>query len=106
MTAAAGVAPAHTGLLGPDLEAAHRSGVQAASCGLRDAGLGALRLTGPGVVVLAEAAVTSATPFLRSPLLARISAVTRLHPSWGDENGCCPTCGGSAPCATSRALGW
>jgi hypothetical protein len=94
------------GLLGPALEAAHQFGVRAATCGLSDAGLGALRLTGPGVGLLADAAVTSATPFLRSPLLARISAVTRLHPARGDATGCCPTCGGSAPCSTSRALRW
>jgi hypothetical protein len=94
------------GLLGPALEVAHASGVRAAACGLRDAGLGALRLTGPGVGVLADAAVSSATPFLRSPLLARISAVAHLHPAAGDATGACPTCGGSAPCSTSRALRW
>ena len=89
-----------------DLETAHRRGVGAALAGLQDAGLGALRLTGPGVPVLAEAAVSSATPFLRQPLLGRISAALLLHPPEGDADGACPTCGSAAPCGTARALQW
>ena len=86
------------------LEQAHRYGVGAAEAGLRDAALGPLRLTGPGVPLLADAAVTSATPFLRAPLLARISAALLLHPAAGEDSGACPTCGGPAPCATAVAL--
>jgi hypothetical protein len=89
--------------LSRDLEQAHRYGVGAAAAGLRDAALGAGRLSGPGVAVLAEAAVTSATPFLRSPLLARLSRVRLLHPDAGDADGRCPTCRGPAPCATAEA---
>jgi hypothetical protein len=88
------------------LEQAHRSGVSAATVGLQDAGLGELRLTGPGVATLAEAAVSSATPFLRAPLLARMSAVLLLHPVRGDASGRCPTCQTEAPCQTSRAVHW
>jgi hypothetical protein len=64
--------------LSSDLEHAHAVGVGAAVAGLQDAGLGGLRLAGPEVPLLAEAAVTSATPFLRAPLLARISAAQVL----------------------------
>ena len=39
-----------------ELGAAHARGVTAAVCGLQDAALGAMRLTGDGVRVLAEAA--------------------------------------------------
>ena len=85
-------------------EQAHRYGVGAAEAGLRDAGLGRARLTGPLVPVLAEAAVTSATPFLRAPLLARISAALLLHPVAGDESGACPSCSAPAPCRTAQAL--
>ena len=87
-----------------DLEQAHRYGVGAAVAGLSDAGLGCNRLTGPLVPVLAEAAVTSATPFLRAPLLARISGALRLHPVAGIEDGLCPTCAVTVPCPTARAL--
>lgn len=87
-----------------DLERAHVSGVAAARAGMTDAALGAGRLTGPGVEVLADAAVSSATPYLRAPLLARISAVRLLHPSAGNEDGVCPSCGVEAPCATTREL--
>ena len=87
-----------------DLERAHRSGVAAASAGMRDAALGATRLTGPGVPLLADAAVSSATPYLRAPLLARISAALLLHPTSGDGDGRCPTCQVEAPCATSQGL--
>ena len=92
--------------LAADLESAHRRGVGAAVAGLRDAGLGPLRLSGPAVPVLAEAAVTSATPFLRAPLRARISAGLLLHPVAGDEAGACPTCGVLAPCPTAEVLRW
>jgi hypothetical protein len=87
-----------------DLERAHLSGVAAATAGMRDAALGASRLTGPGVPLLADAAVSSATPYLRAPLLARISAALLLHPTGGDEDGQCPSCAVLAPCATSQGL--
>ena len=87
-----------------ELEQAHRYGVSAATAGLSDAGLGAGRLAGPQVPVLAEAAVSSATPFLRAPLLARISGALLLHPVAGDEHGACPTCGVVAPCDTASRL--
>ena len=87
-----------------DLEQAHRYGVGAAVAGLSDPGLGRSRLAGPLVPVLAEAAVTSATPVLRAPLLARISGALRLHPPAGTEGGLCPTCAEPAPCATAREL--
>jgi hypothetical protein len=87
-----------------ELEQAHRQGVGAAIAGLSDAGLGRNRLTGPLVPLLAEAAVTSATPFLRAPLLARISRALRLHPLPGVDGGLCPTCTVPAPCATAREL--
>ncbi len=74
-----------------ELEQAHRYGVGAAVAGLSDAGLGPLRLAGGTVPVLAEAAVTSATPFLRAPLLARISRALLLHPPAGTEQRQCPT---------------
>jgi hypothetical protein len=89
-----------------DLELAHRQGVGAAVAGLQDAALGASRLTGPGVPGLAEAAVTSATPFLRAPLLARISEALLLHPPEGDARSMCRTCGTTAPCETARVLRW
>ncbi len=87
-----------------DLEEAHHRGVNAAVAGLCDSGLGRNRLAGPLVPMLAEAAVTSATPFLRAPLLARISRALRLHPVAGAAGGRCPTCGVPAPCATAREL--
>jgi hypothetical protein len=89
---------------GRDLEQAHRYGVGAAVAGLCDPGLGRHRLTGPLVPVLAEAAVTSATPFLRAPLLARISRAMLLHPTAGDATGTCPVCLVPAPCPTAAAL--
>lgn len=92
--------------LAPALEVAHRQAVAAAEQGLRDSALGALRLTGPGVPVLAEAAVSSATPFLRSPVLGRMSAALLLHPPAGTEDGACPTCDTPAPCATAAVLLW
>ena len=87
-----------------ELEAAHGFGVGAATAGLQDAALGSLRLAGPAVRTLAEAAVSSATPFLRAPLLGRISAAGRLHPVAGDATGSCPTCRSTAPCATAAEL--
>ena len=89
--------------LAHELEDAHRAGVGAGIAGLQDPGLGRARLRGPGVPALAEAAVSSATPFLRAPLLGRISAALRLHQA---EAGRCATCGEPAPCATARALRW
>jgi hypothetical protein len=73
---------------------------------MTDAALGELRHRGDGIDALAAAAVTSATPFLRAPLLARLSAAAMLHPGAGDEAGMCPTCGVPAPCPTAVALGW
>lgn len=87
-----------------DLEQAHRLGMDAAQAGLADAGLGALRLSGTAVPVLADAAVTSATPFLRAPLLAKISAALLLHPAAGNEDGLCTTCNTPAPCRTCEIL--
>ena len=69
--------------------------------GLQDPALGARRLSGPGVPALAEAAVSSATPFLRAPLLGRISAALRLHAA---VDGRCPACRVAAPCPTVRVL--
>jgi hypothetical protein len=82
---------------------AHRSAAAAAAAGLADAALGTARLAGPLVPLLAEAAVSSATPFLRAPLLGRLAAVRRLHPTSGDASGRCPTCGVTAPCPTAEA---
>jgi hypothetical protein len=87
-----------------ELESAHRQGVTAAGHGLQDAALGALRLTGAGVPVLAEAAVSSATPFLRAPLLSRIFNALRIHPVQGNADGYCPTCRVPAPCQTAQEL--
>lgn len=91
--------------LSDDLARAHVAGVSAASAGLQDAQLGDVRLAGSAVPVLADAAVTSATPFLRAPLLSRISAALSLHPFNG-RNGRCPTCNVTAPCQTSQELQW
>jgi hypothetical protein len=88
--------------LAADLEQAHTYGVGAASAGLQDPGLGPVRLTGTAVPVLAEAAVTSATPFLRAPLLSRLHRVRRLHTP--DPAGSCPTCQVPAPCPTAQEL--
>lgn len=89
--------------LARDLDHAHRQGVGAAVAGLQDAALGDVRLSGDGVPVLADAAVSSATPFLRAPLLARISQARLLHHPPSAEAPC-PTCGVPAPCETARAL--
>jgi hypothetical protein len=88
--------------LAAELERAHTFGVGAASAGLQDAGLGPVRLTGTAVPVLAEAAVTSATPFLRAPLLSRLHRVRRLHTPTGDV--LCPACGVTSPCPTVKEL--
>ena len=85
------------------LEQAHGYAVGAAVAGLQDAGLGPVRLTGPAVPVLAEAAVTSATPFVRAPLLSRLSRIRLLHPPGGSA-GRCPSCGDPAPCPTAKEL--
>jgi len=90
--------------LAAHLRQAHRTAVAAATAGLQDAALGTGRLTGPGVAVLADAAVSSATPFLRAPLLTRISGALLLHPVAGDAGGACPTCAVPAPCPTAEAL--
>lgn len=92
--------------LSVDLERAHARGVDAAVAGLQDAGLGRLRLTGSAVPSLADSAVSSATPFLRAPLLARISAALVLHPPAGDVDGACRTCDVPAPCPTAEVLRW
>lgn len=90
--------------LAEDMEGAHRYAVAAAVAGLRDAALGQVRLTGTAVPVLADAAVTSATPFVRAPLLARMSAALVIHPPAGDATGACPTCTVAAPCETAEVL--
>ena len=87
--------------LAQELEQAHRNGVGAGMAGLQDPALGARRLSGPAVPVLAEAAVSSATPFLRAPLLGRISAALLLHSA---SDGWCPTCVLPTPCPTVQAL--
>ncbi|HZB47697.1 MAG TPA: hypothetical protein VE547_01265 [Mycobacteriales bacterium] len=71
--------------------------------GLPDPALGGRRLTGPAVPAPAEAAVSSAAPFRRAPLLGRISAALLLH---REQDGWCPTCLVQAPCPTTRALRW
>jgi hypothetical protein len=86
-----------------DLEAAHDRAVAAATAGLQDPALGALRLAGTAVKALADAAVSSATPFLRAPLLSRIGGALQLHPSEGTAEWC-PTCGVRAPCETALRL--
>jgi len=86
-----------------DLDQAHAYAVGAAEAGLRDAGLGPVRLSGAAVPVLADAAVTSATPFLRAPLLSRLSRIRLLHPPRGDD-GRCPSCAVPAPCPTALEL--
>jgi hypothetical protein len=90
--------------LAEDLESAHGRGVGAAIAGMQDPALGSLRLSGSAVSELADAAVTSATPFLRAPLLARLSDVLVLHPPAGDTTGRCTTCGTAAPCRTAQAV--
>src|SRR4051795_12554466 len=87
--------------LARDLDEAHRRAAGAAAAGLADPALGPLRLSGPGVDELAEAAVSSATPFLRAPLLARLHAVRQLH---SEVEGTCPSCSVPAPCPTTMAL--
>jgi glycosyltransferase involved in cell wall biosynthesis len=95
-----------TSALITELEQAHGPAAAAAMAGLQDAGLAGSRLSGTAVPALAEAAVSSATPYLRAPLLARMSAALLLHPSSGDENGWCVTCNMPAPCDTALALKW
>jgi hypothetical protein len=90
--------------LADDLERAHARAASAAAAGLADAALGPLRLSGSGVRSLAEAAVSSATPFLRAPLLARLSAITALHPTDAEVCATCPECRTPTPCPTARAL--
>jgi hypothetical protein len=90
--------------LAADLERAHLQGVGAACAGLQDPALGPMRLAGTAVPVLAEAAVTSASPFLRAPLLARLSRVRLLHPPAGVD-GRCPECAVPAPCPTAAEVG-
>lgn len=86
-------------------EEAHEQAVAAAIAGVSDAALGGARLTGPGVPAVAEAAVTSATPFVRGPLLAAMSAALQHHPAIGDDGARrCPTCDLPAPCPSRRAL--
>jgi hypothetical protein len=87
--------------LARDFDEAHAKAAGAAAAGLADPALGPLRLSGAGVGELAEAAVSSATPFLRAPLLARLHAAGSLHP---DADGSCPSCRVPAPCPTALAL--
>ena len=86
-------------------EDAHRQAVAAAVAGVSDPALGRARLAGCEVPVVAEAAVSSATPFLRAPLLATIAEVLRLHPPVDDAGSRrCPTCDAPAPCPTRGVL--
>jgi hypothetical protein len=84
-----------------EADEAHGAAVAAATEGLSDSGLGERRLSGQLVSELAEAAVTSATPFLRAPLLGAISEALVLHQSRDDV---CTTCRTAFPCATVAAL--
>ncbi len=84
-----------------EAELAHHAAVMAAAEGLTDAGLGEHRVAGEVVGELAEAAVSSATPFLRAPLLGAISEALVLHQAHDDV---CTTCGTDFPCATVAAL--
>lgn len=86
------------------LDVAHERAVRAAANGLADPGLGDRRLAGPEVLLLAEAAVTSATPYLRAPLLARMSAVLRLHSVDVEPGAVCEGCGAPSPCPTVQEL--
>lgn len=86
-------------------EDAHRQAVAAAVAGVSDPALGGARLTGPGVAEIAEAAVSSATPFIRAPLLGSMSEALLLHPPVDASGaGRCPTCGVDAPCPSRVAL--
>jgi glycosyltransferase involved in cell wall biosynthesis len=101
-----GSAPGSTGMLA-DLAEAHRLSVRAATEGVQDPSLGSRRLGGDAVPAVAEAAVVSATPYLRAPLLTRMSAATRLHPQSVGSDGqpaLCPTCLVPVPCPTAQAL--
>jgi hypothetical protein len=89
-----------------ELEQAHQHAVSAAEAGLRDPALGSLRLTGTAVTALAEAAVSSATPFQRAPLLSRLSGVSKLHPTGSQALAECPSCRLPAPCPTALELDW
>ena len=71
---------------------------------MQDAALGAGRITGAGVTALADAAVSSATPFLRAPLLSRLSAVRRLHPAGRSATACARRVGVAAPCETAQEV--
>lgn len=92
--------------LSHDTDIAHTLAVAAATAGLSDSALGGIRLSGPHVETLADAAVASATPFLRAPLLARLAEVRLLHPLHGDTHGVCPSCQSLSPCLTARAVQW
>jgi hypothetical protein len=83
---------------------AHERAVRAAANGLADPGLGDQRVGGPEVILLADAAVTSATPYLRAPLLARMSAVLRLHSVDAEPGEVCAACGAPSPCPTVQVL--
>jgi glycosyltransferase involved in cell wall biosynthesis/beta-glucosidase/6-phospho-beta-glucosidase/beta-galactosidase len=104
MTSAGGRRAPMSGLQ-QDFEQAHSAAAGAAAAGMADPALGEGRHRGAGLHRLASAAVASATPFLRAPLLARLSAASLLHPAEGDEAGECPTCRVPAPCPTAVALG-
>ena len=94
----------------PDLDGAHRLSVRAATEGVKDPSHRNRRLGVGGVPLAveaeAEAAVASATPYLRAPLLSRMGAATRLHPaSVGDGKlVLCPTCHVPGPCPTAQIL--
>lgn len=80
----------------------HVRATSAASAGLQDAALGDIRLSPSSIEILADAAVASATPFIRAPLLQVISHVRLLHPA----TGVCTHCHVPAPCVTAAAVAW
>ena len=90
------VTPAHR-----DLEQAHRRAVGAAATGLQEAHLGGLRLTGSGVPVLAETAVTSATPTCGRRCSAGVGGAAAA-PAGGEAEDRCPTCGTASPARPRR----
>lgn len=85
-----------------DLLQTHKVATAAAAAGLQDAALGDVRLSQQWIETLADAAVASATPFIRAPLLQIISQVRLLHPSTGQ----CQQCHEPAPCRTAMVVSW
>ena len=80
----------------------HAAAVAAAHEGLCDPALGALRVPSADAGALAEAAVSSATPFVRGPLLSRMAEALLLHS--GGADGVCRECARPSPCPTTVLL--